>query len=105
MKDKNLILKIYSITLTFLFGYFLLSSFNSNESSEKFDEITVERINIVEPDGALKMVISNSKRQHPGMIDGKIIKERTRPPGIIFSNEEQDKVGGLVFSGNKNDGA
>lgn len=105
MKNKNLILKIYSITLTFIFGYFLLSSFKPNESSEKFDEITVERINIVEPDGALKMVISNSKRQHPGMIDGKIIKERKRPPGIIFFNEEQDEVGGLAFSGNKNDGA
>jgi len=105
MIDQKLILKIYSITLTFLFGYFMLLSFKSIKSIEKIDEITVERINIVEPDGALKMVISNSKRQHPGMIDGIIIKERKRPPGIIFFNEEQDEVGGLAFSGNKNDGA
>ena len=105
MKDRNLILKIYSITLTFIFGYFLLSSFKSNELSEKFDEITVERINIVEPDGTLKMVISNSKRQHPGMFDGEVLKKRTRPPGIFFFNEEQDEVGGIAYSGNKNDGA
>lgn len=105
MKNKNLILKVYSITLTFIFGYLILSGFKSKNLYEKFDEITVERINIIEPDGTLKMVISNSKRQHPGMFDGKILKERTRPPGIIFFNEEQDEVGGLIYSGNKEDGA
>ena len=105
MKDKNLILKLYSITLTFVLAYFILSSFKSNDSAKKFDEITVERINIVEPDGKLKMVISNSARQHPGMFDGKILIERKRRPGIIFFNEEQDEVGGLIYSGNKENGA
>jgi len=105
MKNKNLILKLYSITLTLVFGYIIISGFKSNESSEKFDEITVERINIVEPDGKLKMVISNSERQHPGMFDGEILMERNRPPGIIFFNEEQDEVGGLIYRGNKDDGA
>ena len=105
MKDKNLILKLYAITLTFVFGYFILSDFKSNDSAEKFDEITVERINFVEPDGKLKMVISNSKRQHPGMFDGETLKERERPPGMIFFNEEQDEVGGLVYMGNEDEGA
>jgi hypothetical protein len=105
MENRNLILKLYSITLTFVFAYFLLSSFKSNSSYEKFDEITVERINIVEPDGKLKMVISNSARQHPGMFDGEVLMERTRPPGMIFFNEEQDEVGGLVYQGNEKDGA
>ena len=105
MEHKNLILKLYAISLTFVFGYFLLSGFRPNDLTEKFDEITVERINIVEPDGKLKMVISNSTRQHPGMFDGEILMERERPPGIIFFNEEQDEVGGLVYSGNEEDGA
>lgn len=105
MKSKNFILKIYSITLTFILGYFLLSGFISNSTFKKFDEITVERINVVEPDGKLKMVISNSERQHPGMFNGKNLDKRTRPPGIIFFNEEQDEVGGLVYHGNKKDGA
>ena len=39
------------------------------------------------------------------MFDGKILMERERPPGIIFFNEEQDEVGGLIYSGNKEDGA
>ena len=83
---------------------FLITSFNSDKSSKTFDEITVERINVVEPNGDLKMVISNSKRQHPGMFNGEVLKDRNRPPGMIFFNEEQDEVGGLVYEGNKKDG-
>jgi len=105
MKNTNLILKLYSITLTFVLGYFIIVDLKSNDSSEKFDEITVERINVVEPYGKLKMVISNSENQHPGMFDGEILMERNRPPGIIFFNEEQDEVGGLIYRGNKDDGA
>lgn len=105
MKNTNLILKLYSITLTLVFGYFIVVKFQSKNTSGKFDEITVERINIVEPDGKLKMVISNSESQHPGMFNGEILMDRNRPAGIIFFNEEQDEVGGLIYAGNKNDGA
>jgi len=105
MKKENFILKIYSITLTLFFGFILVSGFQSSNSNQKFDEITVEHINIVEPDGKLKMVISNQDSQHPGMVDGKPFDARKRSPGIIFFNEEQDEVGGLMYSGNKEQGA
>jgi len=104
MKKENIILKMYSITLTLVLGFVLLAGINSNNSNQKFEEITVERINIVEPDGKLKMVISNQERQHPGMIDGKVFEERERAPGILFFNEEQDEVGGLGYHGNKEEG-
>jgi len=104
MKTKSFLLKIYAISLTFILGYVVITSFNSNSTSEKFDEITVERINVVESNGDLKMVISNSERQHPGMFDGEVLMDRKRPPGMIFFNEEQDEVGGLVYQGNKEDG-
>ena len=86
-------------------GFLLFSGFDINNSTEIFKEITVERINIVEPDGKLKMVISNQDSQHPGMVDGKPFDARERSPGIIFFNEEQDEVGGLIYSGNKEQGA
>lgn len=98
-------LKIYSAILTLLIISFLTWSFISKQEKKHFEEIDVERINIVEDNGDLKMVISNHERQHPGMMSGKIIKERERPPGIIFFNEEQDEVGGLIYSGNSEDGA
>nr|MDA3867328.1 hypothetical protein [Salinivirgaceae bacterium] len=72
-------------------------SFSKNKS---FREIDVERINIVERTGDLKMVISNSDRQHSGVINGKKLPERDRQPGIIFFNSVGDECGGLVYDGN-----
>ena len=66
-----------------------------------FTEIDVERINVVEPDGALRMVISNEARQHPGIRGGDSIpRETPRPPGILFFNHLGDEMGGLIFGGN-----
>ena len=66
---------------------------------QKFDEITVQRMNVVDANGTLRLVISNKDRMHPGQMDGKII-DRPRPvAGLIFFNDEGDEVGGLAFSG------
>ncbi len=94
-------LKIYAGVLTILCGVFLFSAFAVSKN-KKFGEIDVERINIVEKDGKLKMVISNKERQHPGTMDGKYYKEREgqRSAGIIFFNERGDECGGLGFDGN-----
>lgn len=105
MNKTNLYIKIYAITLTLLVLYAHLSGFSVKHTGQNFKEITVERINIAEPDGSLKMVISNSTRQHPGMINGERLGKRDRDPGIIFFNEEQDEVGGLLYSGNESEGA
>lgn len=104
MNKENLILKLYSITITAILVFFILTGFKSIFPGQKFDEITVERINIIEPDGKLKMVISNQARQHPGMISGESFPARKRPPGILFFNEEQDEVGGLAYYGNETEG-
>ena len=98
-------LKIYAVVSTLFFAVFLLSAF-AVVSKKKFEEIDVERINIVEKDGKLKMVISNKERQHPGTMDGKYYKEREgqRQPGIIFFSEKGDEIGGLVFDGDTGKG-
>ncbi|MES2321135.1 MAG: hypothetical protein V4633_02610 [Pseudomonadota bacterium] len=68
---------------------------------EHFDEITVGRINIVEPDGTKRIVISN-KAQFPGdFLQG---KEGARPDrrsfaGMLFINEEGTENGGLIQKG------
>ncbi|WP_374584087.1 hypothetical protein [Pseudoduganella sp.] len=71
------------------------------EKKETFDEITVGRINIVEPDGTKRIVISN-KAQFPG--DFKEGKEGARPDrrsfaGMLFINEEGTENGGLIQKG------
>ena len=66
----------------------------------RFGEITVERINVVEKNGDLKLVLSNSSRQHSGVIGGKALPERERQAGLIFFNSVGDECGGLVYDGN-----
>jgi hypothetical protein len=97
-------LKLYAIIATTVMVIVLLTAFSSN-NKRKFDEIDVERINIVEKDGKLKMVISNQERQHPGIIDGKTLpREGSRSPGILFFSEKGDEIGGLIFNGNTDEG-
>ncbi len=94
-------LKIYAAVATLSCAVFLLSAFTLQDKKQKFAEIDVERINIVEKDGKLRMVISNQERQHPGIVNGKIIERKgPRPPGMIFFNHLGDEMGGMAFGDN-----
>src|SRR5215467_4773790 len=99
-------LKIYAAVATLLSGALLLSAFAYQENRrQKFEEIDVERINIVEKDGKLRMVISNRERQHPGVVDRKIMpRPNGRPPGMIFFNPQGNEAGGLIFDENGGNG-
>lgn len=96
-------LKIYAAIATLACAVFVLAAFTAQGSKQKFGEIDVERINIVEKDGKLKLVISNAERQHPGIIDGRMLS-RKRSAGLLFFNDAGDECGGLSFSGNQRDG-
>lgn len=84
----------------------ILTGAKSPIRHESFDEITVGRINIVEPDGSKRMVISN-RAQFPGdFMQG---KEGARPDrrsfaGMLFINEEGTENGGLIQMGNMDAG-
>jgi hypothetical protein len=94
-------LKICATTATLFCAVLVLSSLAAQSANQKFREIDVERINIVESDGKLRMVISNEARQHPGIVNGKIIERKApRPPGMIFFNHLGDEMGGLIFGAN-----
>lgn len=94
-------LKNYALVSTLLFAVLLLSAFAFKNN--KFEEISVERLNIVEKDGKLKLVLTNDE-QTPGIfVAGKVIP-RGKQGGMYFYNEEGDEVGGLVFNGKKEDG-
>jgi hypothetical protein len=66
----------------------------------RFDELDVERINIVESDGRVRLVLANSSRQADAVIAGRVlVPGRSRPAGMIFFNQEGDEVGGLIYCG------
>lgn len=84
-----------------LLFFTLFSSFRLQQKLENFDEINVKRINILEEDGTIRMVISNKERQHSGRMDGKDWEKRERQAGLIFFNDQGDENGGIVYGSKK----
>ncbi|HZP23826.1 MAG TPA: hypothetical protein VFB04_10285 [Terriglobales bacterium] len=95
-------LAIYSGVLTIVFAATVLAGFAGSQHKQKFGEIEVERINVVEPDGTLRLMISN-KASFPGIIiKGKETPHPTRKSaGMLFFNDEGTENGGLIFGGSK----
>lgn len=67
--------------------------------------LDVERINVREPDGTLRMVIGNRDAISYAWVDGRAIKHPNRSQaGMIFLNDEGNETGGLIFDGRLVDG-
>jgi hypothetical protein len=98
---RDLVLsRINNVLMLVVLGGLSLAAFRQADT-RRFDEITVERINVVDANGTLRLVISNKDRMHPGIIDGRTI-DRPRPvAGLLFFNERGDEVGGLTFTGDE----
>jgi hypothetical protein len=96
------VLVIYSSALTTVLTAFVLAG-SVTAKTPSFDEIDVRRINVREPDGTLRLVISNRARL-PGVIErGNEHPKVDRPQaGVLFYNDEGTENGGLVFGGHRN---
>ena len=83
-------------------GVFAVGAFRQSQKT-RFTEIDVERINVVEKDGKLRMTISNSARLPDPVIGGKSYPLRggtgAGSAGLIFFNDEGNENGGLAFAG------
>ncbi|MGL4233812.1 MAG: hypothetical protein ACRCWJ_20825 [Casimicrobium sp.] len=77
----------------------LLMGAKSNNEKTKFAEIDVERINIVNPNGKVEMVLANRVRLPNAVVNGKEIAEKRQKPGLLFYNDVGDEAGGLIFDG------
>jgi hypothetical protein len=102
-------LAIYSgvVTLTFaatvVFGLSHSSVLAATNKPVTFDQITVHRINVVEPNGKTRLVIADNAEFPGGFFYG---KETSRPSragtaGMLFMNDEGTENGGLIFGGYK----
>lgn len=74
--------------------------------SKQFSTIDVERINIREPDGTLRLVISGKDRFPGSFVKGEEMArpDRRHAAGMLFLNDEGTENGGLIWAGNKKDG-
>jgi len=104
LRRQFLLLRVYAIATSLVFIVLAAAAFRQAGTSQNLGEIKVERINVVDANGTLRMVISNKDRMHPGVFDGKMI-DRPRPvAGLIFFNDEGDEAGGLAYTGQERDG-
>jgi hypothetical protein len=96
-------LKRYAIVTTTLGVMGCVAAFrNAPADHERFKEISVERINVMEPDGKYRMVISNRPRSIGPIYKSKPFgRAGGDRPGIIFFNDEGTENGGLTFTGTK----
>lgn len=84
---------------------FLTASAFKTDGRQKFTEIDVERINVVEKDGTVKMIITNVDRFPSGQekVNGSAPnKTRKKRSGMLFFNEEGIECGGFIYDGKKN---
>jgi len=95
-------LKRYAVATTATMFVLSLAAFERAPQKARFTEIDAERINIVEPNGMYRMVISNRPRSIGPIYKGKPFGYAggTRP-GIIFFNDEGTENGGLTFVGSR----
>ncbi|MDQ8754967.1 hypothetical protein RCO27_01885 [Sphingosinicella sp. LHD-64] len=105
--NGNKLLIVYSAVLTAACAIGLGTGAVANQApgneKAKFGEIDVQRINIREPDGTIRMVLSNTA-QSPGIYWRNV--ERPHPSGrrsagMLFFNDEGTENGGLSFSGRR----
>lgn len=95
-------LVVYSGVLTIAFVAAMLSGFAQTNKKLVVEELEVQRINVKEPDGTLRLIVSNAAKA-PGII----IKAKEYPhpnrrvAGLIFFNDEGSENGGLIFGGEK----
>lgn len=100
---QKVLLVYASVVSTTLLAAVLLGA---KAEPKHFDEVSVHRLNVVEPDRTLRMVIADKDRLPPVIIKGKERPEMGEPrpqAGMLFYNDEGSESGGLIFGGRMND--
>lgn len=103
MNRELVFLRAFAVT-TVLGMLFISSSAFKENGNKKFNEIDVERINIVEKDGTVKMILTNVSRFPNGndKINNRPTNEnRKKRSGMLFFNEDGIECGGFIYDGQK----
>lgn len=92
------LLKIYAICSTLALAIMVFTGFHPGERKEKFDEIDVQRINIVDNQGNKFLVLSNKEKFPLPIVNGKEYPRSINPSGIVFYDEKGTECGGIAVA-------
>ena len=98
------ILQVYAVISFAIMAFVSVTAFTQANSTQRIDELTVQRLNVVDANGTLRFVLSNKDRMHPGVMDGVTINRPRPVAGMLFFNDEGDEVGGLTYTGTDDNG-
>jgi hypothetical protein len=97
-------LKAYTVISTLVFMVLAFAAFQKSNQKTKFEELDVERLNIIEKDGKLKVVLANQAKAPPVVFNGKTLSKGGRSPGIYFYNANGEECGGVAYGTSEKDG-
>lgn len=97
--ELRLLRAYFGISATLLSCLALAGFQVTPRTTERFVEIDVERINLVEKDGTRRLIISNRERSPAVYTHGDTLGQAGRRAGLIFYNDSATEAGGLVFGG------
>lgn len=103
MNKELVFLRTFAVATVVGLVFISTSAFKPS-GNQKFGEIDVERINVVEKDGTVKMVITNVDKFPNGkdIINGRPTNEdRKKRSGMLFFNEDGIECGGFIYDGKK----
>jgi hypothetical protein len=92
------LLKAYAVGATLACSVLLLTAFTAQSRRQKFEEIDVERLNVVERDGSRCFVLTNSGHTPSARAAGRDVPGRGKTHGIFFYNDDGDEAGGMIFN-------
>jgi len=97
------LLRAYAVGMTLFAGIVLLGAVHEASGNTAFDTITVHRINVIDREGKLAMVITDHNDMPAPVINGKTFERHggADANGIIFYNQRGDEQGGLVWEGQR----
>ena len=93
------VLQAYAALSVAVASFVSLTAFTQQNNTQRIDELTVQRLNVVDANGTLRFVLSNKDKMHPGVMDGVTINRPRPVAGMLFFNDEGDEVGGLTYTG------
>jgi hypothetical protein len=91
--------------LAVVVSVFLLAALQAQPGRQRFTELDVERLNVVEPDGQLVLSMANAARLPDPLVGGRTVDTNRTGPGMIFFDGKGWEVGGLIYGTREKGGA
>ncbi|ACU59046.1 hypothetical protein [Chitinophaga pinensis] len=97
--------RVYAIVTSVFILAFIGYGFRKSAQDDIIKSLRAEKIEIVEPDGTVKLSLFNKENLPPAVVNGKkMSRQGGDEAGLMFYNTEGEECGGLVYNGKGKNG-